>query len=209
LIAVTRRPAGVAHPRRPLRLLPLLWHCAWPPPRLLPPPSFRVSLLIEEGPRLNRGVGTRPRDPQPVCPRRVPPEALEPRAPDRAPAAPTASSGALPRGRASRGGQGGVRGRPLLTICIVFRGLRLPLPLHDPWAFHCALPPFSVFRQTSSIVRCGKNHFLFFGFFFLTPKNVIFLSLSSLFGLFKPMGKPMCELCVPKGDVLGPPLSDS
>jgi len=58
---------------------------------------------MEDGPRLNGGVC--PRDPQPVFPRSVHPEALEPRGPDRALAALTASSGDLPEGAGQGGGQ--------------------------------------------------------------------------------------------------------
>jgi len=54
-------------------------------------------------------LASSPSNPRPLFPRSVPPDALEPRAPNRALAAPTASSGDLPKGAGQAGGQQGVR----------------------------------------------------------------------------------------------------
>jgi len=50
LFFVTRRPAGVAHPRRTLRLPPLLLALRTAPPRLpSPPPSFSLAASYRGG----------------------------------------------------------------------------------------------------------------------------------------------------------------
>jgi len=85
--------------------------CVCPPPAFFNSEPLRVPILIEEGLRPKGGV-------IPVIAdlsssRSVPPEALEPRGPERALAALAASSGDLPREAGQGGGQQGVRNPPL------------------------------------------------------------------------------------------------
>jgi len=69
------------------------------------PPSFSYAASDRGGATIQSERGGRPGDPRPVFPRIVPPEPLEPRAPDRVLAALTASSGDLPTGAGQGGGQ--------------------------------------------------------------------------------------------------------
>jgi len=124
---VTRRPAGVAHPAGPCGSLCCSGIAPGPNPPFLPPPSFRVSLVIEGGATIKSVGDSPPRSPTRLPPS-VPPKALEPRPPDRALAALTASSGDLPKGAGQGGGQQGVREPPLVLSILVDLPVMAPFP---------------------------------------------------------------------------------
>jgi len=46
-------------------------------------------------------------------------------------------------------------------------------------------------------------------FLFLTQNSFIRFVSEHFFWALDPMGKPMCKLCMPRGECLGPPLSSS
>jgi len=89
-----------------------LGRCDCPPSAFFPsaPPSLAAS---DRGGAAIKG-GFHPFNPRSLSsPQCAPPRAMEPRAPDRAMAALTASLGDLPRGAGQEGGQQGVMGHPL------------------------------------------------------------------------------------------------